>query len=73
MKIRLNGRVKRRRAIVSLAAMLAVAGLMWLSMLGGVSEASAHGGIGSGAQGNGLIQEEHEQPPVNACFFFIPC
>ncbi len=66
--------IGRRGLVISLAAAAAVAGVMWFSMLGGVGTASADGGLDSGAVGNGGIQDQHEQPPINACLLpFFPC
>ncbi|MCY4415649.1 MAG: hypothetical protein OXE87_04990 [Chloroflexi bacterium] len=66
--------IGRRKAILLLAMTLAMAGVMWFSMLNGVGTASADGGLDSGAVGNGVIQDQHEQPPINACLLpGIPC
>lgn len=73
MNIRIESLVKRRRYLLSVAAILGVAGLVWFSMLGGVHPASAYGEPNNGAQG-GLIEEQRQQPPINACLFpGIPC
>ena len=57
-----------RRGIILLLAVAAVgAGLLWWTMLNGVGTASAYGGPNNGAVGNGVILDQHEQPPIIAC------
>ena len=66
--------IGRRGIVMTLAVAAALAGVMWFSMLSGVGTASADGGLDSGAVGNGVIQDQREQPPINACLLpFFPC
>lgn len=74
MRIRIRETVGSRRAILSLVGMLAVAGLMWFSMMHGVGIASADGGPDAGAQQNNVGQQYEEPAFVNTCLFpGIPC
>ena len=59
--------IGRRGIVVSLVAAAAVAGVLWFGMLNGVGTASADGGPYNGAVGNGVILDQHEQPPIIAC------
>ncbi len=65
--------IGRRRAILLLAMTLAMAGVMWFSMLNAVGTASADGGPNSGTHAGEAAQQYDQQPPVNACFLAIPC
>ena len=66
--------IGRRGIILSLAVAGVAAGLLWFGVLGGVGAASADGGPNSDTQRNSMLQDQHQQPPVNSCIiFFIPC
>ncbi|MCY4415650.1 MAG: hypothetical protein OXE87_04995 [Chloroflexi bacterium] len=73
MNQRINGRVGRRRSMLSLALVLATAGLIWFGMLGGVGTASADGGTDAATQGSNVIQEYNQEQNVANCFLGIPC
>ncbi len=66
--------VGRRRAMLLLAMMLAMAGVMWFSMLNGVGTASADEGLNNGTQIGQTGEQYDQQPPINACLLpGIPC
>ena len=74
MDARIRSLLGRRRAILSLALLLALAGVMWFTMLNGVGAASAHGGPSNGAVDNSVIQDQREPAPVNSCLLpWFPC
>ena len=67
MSIQGRNIIGRRGIVLSLAVAVVGGGLLWFGMLGGVGTASADGGLDSGAVGNGVILDQHEQPPIIAC------
>ncbi len=73
MNLRINGRVGRRRTMLSLAMVLATAGLIWFGIVGGVGTASAYGGPDAASQGSNVVQEYTQEQNVANCFFGIPC
>ena len=74
MNARIRNLLGRRRAILSLALLLALGGVMWFTMLNGVGAAAAYGGPDSGKVENSGIQDQREQPPVNSCLLpWFPC
>lgn len=66
--------VGRRRSVVSLAMVAAIAGVVWFSAMQGVGIASADGGLGAGSQNGSANQQYQQQQEINSCIiFFIPC
>lgn len=73
MNARIGNRWGRRSVMKWLAIPLVMVTLLWLGMYG-VGTASADGGVDTGSQGNGLIQQYEQDPNISNCIiFFIPC
>lgn len=59
--------------MIWLVMLMLMAGLVWFGMQG-VGTASADGGLDTGSQGNGLIEQYEQDPNISNCIiFFIPC
>lgn len=59
--------------MIWLVVLMLMAGLVWFGMQG-VGAASADGGLDTGSQGNGLIEQYEQDPNIANCIiFFIPC
>ena len=68
-----KGHIERRKIVALLAAMVALAGLLWFTGIGSAGIASADGGSNNSSNGTTVSQEHEQQQSITNCFPGFSC
>lgn len=68
-----KGHIERRKIVALLAAMVALAGLLWFTSSGNVGTVSADEGLNNSSTGGAVTQEHEQQQSITNCFPGFSC